>query len=503
MKRIFTFILLGLCVNASAQTINDVLRYGLEETQGSARFQAMGGAFGALGGDLSSLNINPAGSAVFSNNILTVSGGNYNRDNAAGFGPAGSTLEGLNAVELNQVGGVFVFKSTEGAAWNKLALGVNYDMVENFDDRYRIVGSNPNGIDTYFLNFAQGVPLGPLRVQDGETVVDAYLDIGSSLGFADQQAFLGFQAGFIDPVDPDDDGNTDYFSNADYSTVNQDYIQSTNGYNSKFTLNFSGQYQENFYLGASLNFHSVLYERLTFLDESGYDAGSPIQSATFDSFLHTEGSGFSLQIGAIARLGDVVRIGGAYQSPTWYRLTDDFSQAANSDFADKNPNVTNIDLGVINLFDTYTIKTPAKVTGSIALVFGPEGLLSFDYDYQDFSNAELRPASDANFASENAFMADVLGGVSTYRLGGEYRIDRVSLRGGYRYQTSPYKEEGIWGDLEAYSGGIGYSWGPNRLDVSYSRSEQDVTEALYDGGLGDAFINRVNNYVTVGYTVNF
>ncbi|MBC2839766.1 OmpP1/FadL family transporter [Robiginitalea sp. SC105] len=503
MKRIFTFILTGLCAIGTAQTVNDVLRYGLEETQGTARYQAMGGAFGALGGDLSSMNINPAGSAVFGNSIMTVTGANYNRDNNAGFGAFGGTAEGINAVELNQVGGVFVFKSTEGATWKKIALGVNYDMVESFDDDYRIIGSTPVGVDNYFLNFAQGVPLGPLRVQQGETVVDAYLDIGSSLGFADQQAFLGFQAGFIDPVDPDDDGNTEYISNAEYNTVIQDYFQSTNGYNSKFTLNFSGQYQENFFLGASLNFHSVLYERLTFLEESGYDAASPIQSATFDSFLHTEGSGFSVNIGAIAKLNELVRIGGAYQSPTWYRLTDDFSQAANSDFADKNPDITRINFGVVNLFDTYTIKTPGKVTGSIALIFGPQGLLSFDYDYQDFSNSELRPTSDPNFASENAFMADALGGVSTYRVGGEYRIERMSFRLGYRYQTSPYKDSAIWGDLQAYSGGLGYSWGPNRLDLAISSSEQDVSEAIYDGGLSDALINRVNNYVSLSYTLNF
>jgi hypothetical protein len=38
----------------------------------------MSGAFGALGGDLSSLNVNPAGSAVFSNNQMGLTLSNYN-----------------------------------------------------------------------------------------------------------------------------------------------------------------------------------------------------------------------------------------------------------------------------------------------------------------------------------------------------------------------------------------------------------------------------------------
>ena len=44
-----------------AQDITDAVRYSMDEIQGTARFKAMSGAFGALGGDMSSVNINPAG----------------------------------------------------------------------------------------------------------------------------------------------------------------------------------------------------------------------------------------------------------------------------------------------------------------------------------------------------------------------------------------------------------------------------------------------------------
>ena len=499
MKRISAFIMILVCLSASAQTIDDVLRYSSENIIGTARFQAMGGAFGALGGDLSALNVNPAGSAVFNFSELSISGSNYNRDNDAMFG---NTLRNtdINSVELNQIGGVLVFKSNN-SNWKKIALAFNYDMVQNFDNEFFASGNTSQGIDNYFLNFAQGQQLGPLRVQQGEFIEDAYLDIGASLGFGAQQAFLGFQAGIIEPT-ADDDANTTYFSNAEYTSVNQEYVQSTSGYNNRFTLNFAGQYQENLYVGASLNFHNVFYDRITFLDENGYNSDSPVQFTTFDNFLHTEGYGFSFSLGAIARLNDNIRIGGSYQSPTWYELTDDTSQRINSTLAVSDINF--IDFGVINLFEEYRIKTPAKLTGSLAVIFGKDGLLSFDYGYQDMSQAELRPTADPSFANENEFIANQLGVVNTFRVGGEIRFDEVSLRGGYRYEDSPYESGDIIGDLNGFSGGIGYSFGGSRLDLAYSRTEQDVNAFFFDSGIDNAaMINRINTNITLGYTIKF
>ncbi len=500
MKRHLTFIVLLVCAVTSAQNINDVLRYSNENLKGTARFQGMGGAFGALGGDLSALNANPAGSAVFNNSLFTVSGTHYNRDNASRYfgGFSGVTTDD---VDINQVGGVLVFKSTGNSPWKKVALAVNYDVVRNFNDEFSISGNSDQGIDNYFLNFAQGIPFGSILLQDGEYIEDAYLDIGSDQGYSTQQAFLGYYGGIIDPEDLNDDTSV-YNSNTSYNTVNQNFIRLTTGYNSKFTLNMASQYQNNLYLGASLNFHTVFYDQVDELRESGYNALSAIQFVDFANLLHTEGSGFSFSLGAIAKLNQNVRLGGSYPSPTWYRLTDDFSQRINSDLADDDINFINF--GIINLFETYTIKTPAKLTGSLALVFGKDGLLSFDYGYQDMSQAELRPLNDSSFSAVNSNIASELGAVSSFRLGGEYRIEQFSLRGGYRFEQSPYSDGNTIGDLNGYSGGIGYSFGGNRLDLAINRTEQDFNMQLFDTGVTTpALINKVNTSVSVGYTMNF
>ena len=67
MKKIFLSLLFVASLLSQAQetTTNDALRYALNNLTGTARFRGMSGAFGAVGGDLSAINQNPAGSIFF------------------------------------------------------------------------------------------------------------------------------------------------------------------------------------------------------------------------------------------------------------------------------------------------------------------------------------------------------------------------------------------------------------------------------------------------------
>ncbi|MGB7396180.1 MAG: outer membrane protein transport protein [Pricia sp.] len=512
MKRFLTFIALSVCAIASAQNVDDVIRYTTEDLQGTARYQAMGGAFGALGGDLSALNINPAGSAVFNNSLFTFTGTYFDRNSDAGYGGT-FTNTNSNNLDINQVGGALVFNSSDpDSNWKKISVAFNYDVAQNFDDRKFISGTGNQGIDTYFLDAADGIRLGNLEVREGETVTDAYIDIGATegLGFGAQQAFLGYQAGIIDPdfggrenlSDEEIADNTAYEPSTMYDNVSQEFRQRINGQNSKFTVNGATQFQDILYLGASLNFHNILYDRLDRYDETLTDQNSEVRTVAFDNLLRTEGSGFSFSLGAIAKPIDFLRLGASYQSPTWYRLTDNFSQDIGSNYPNAGTSIVDIDFQGVNIFE-YQIKSPGKLTGSIAAVFGKNGLLSFDYDYQDYSNSELRPTSDSFFASENQFISEALGGVSSFRVGGEYRIQRVSLRAGYRYRQSPYADGNIVGDLFGVSGGIGYNFGGSRLDFSVNRTDQDVSQYFFSGINTPAVLNRINTNFSLGYTMNF
>ena len=60
------FLMLGGFFTTSfAQNDADLFRFSKHYHGGSARFEAMGGAFGALGADISSAQVNPAGMGRF------------------------------------------------------------------------------------------------------------------------------------------------------------------------------------------------------------------------------------------------------------------------------------------------------------------------------------------------------------------------------------------------------------------------------------------------------
>jgi long-subunit fatty acid transport protein len=83
-------------------------------------------------------------------------------------------------------------------------------------------------------------------------------------------------------------------------------------------------------------------------------------------------------------------------------------------------------------------------------------------------------------------------------LGAEYRIERVSLRAGYRFEESPYKDKVTIGDLTGYSTGIGYNFGATKLDLAYSITKQDRKQQFFSQGLTDSSnLNSKNNTISL------
>ena len=111
MKKYITIIIVGMTfsvLKAQETTPEDALRYAVENVTGSARYRGMGGAFGAVGGDLSALNQNPAGSLFFNNNYATVTASISNSKNSSSYNGT-RTKDNDSSLDLNQAGVVFIF----------------------------------------------------------------------------------------------------------------------------------------------------------------------------------------------------------------------------------------------------------------------------------------------------------------------------------------------------------------------------------------------------------
>jgi hypothetical protein len=244
----------------SAQDISDAVRYSLDEVQGTARFRAMGGAFGALGGDLSAISINPAGAAIFTRSNGSFSISNLTTKNDVDYFN-GFSSSSDSKFDVNQLGAVFIFNNTnQNSPWKKLALSINYDKLSNLDNHWYAIGNSTNSIDGYFLSHAQGLRLDEISALPGESLEDAYAEIGSFYGYGNQQAFLGYESYILEPFSDTDD-NTNYSSNIALGTFEHDYTYASRGYNGKLSFNIASQFQENLYLGLNLNSHFIDYDK--------------------------------------------------------------------------------------------------------------------------------------------------------------------------------------------------------------------------------------------------
>lgn len=416
MKKIVIVLLFTLItIPGFSQTIG-YDSFGLlltkEGINGTARYTGMSGAFGALGGNLSASDINPAGLTVFKNSEGSISLQNINTDlNVNYFNSLGNITN--NNLNLSQAGGVLIFENNN-KFWSKAALGVNYSLAKDFDNSYLIEGNS--GLSEFnvdpFLNF------------DGDNTNDIYYD------------------------------NVD----------NQVMLNTTSGTNSRSSFTLAMQYDKTISYGISMIFHSVDYFQHIQFKEYNHDNSNNTLDAVLNQDLGITGNGFGFNFGILAKPNPNFRLGIAYQTPIWYSLSEEFHEdttiylSNTTDIYTENPD---------NSVYDYKIKTVGKATGSIAYVFGKQGLLSLDYIRKSYNNILIKP--QAEFSPENNTIKQDLKATNAIRIGGEYRYKNLSLRAGYHTEENPLKT--ITKNTEGYSIGLGIRLSETtKLDLSYANS---------------------------------
>jgi long-subunit fatty acid transport protein len=117
---------------------------------------------------------------------------------------------------------------------------------------------------------------------------------------------------------------------------------------------------------------------------------------------------------------------------------------------------------------------------------------------KNYSNTKFKPESDSYFRGLNSDMNSLLDTTGELRIGAEYKIDALSLRAGYRYEQSPYKNEVTIGNSTGYSAGLGYSFGSTKVDLAYSYAKRNMQQGFFSQGFTDgASIANINNNVSL------
>lgn len=496
----FLFIFLLITQQSVSQTVNDISYFLGSELNGSARFNSMAGAFGALGGELSAISINPASSSVF---LHSETGGTltYNNNYVEGRYAGNSVGKEDSTLKFDQIGAVFVFNNNDPeSVWSRVSAGINSHRISKFDQNARVLGSNTTGIDAYFLYFADGLAFENLPLYDDETIPEVYRILGEDKGFAAQQAFLGYQAYLINPFNFED-GETRYTSNVEYNVVKHELDILTKGLHRKTALNFSGLYKEKLHLGVNLNIHKLEFHSDQQFFESEQFSDSPVYNIEFKNGISSFGEGVSVQFGAILRLSNL-RLGLNYDSPQYLEIYDETQQSLSSVYFDQGSIIREtVDPGILNVYDAYQLKLPSKTTFSAAYIFGKKGLISLDYSTQNAANTVLSRTEGSGYLDDlTASLPNTYGSIETIKIGAEYRLKDISLRAGLLNRNNTQKR--ISSSDQAITFGLGLDFGSNSLSLSFVQFDQSKAFQMFSEGLNDLYTlsNKITQ-VSLSYNI--
>lgn len=485
MKKVL--LCLFACYSFSAafgQNVVDLVRYSNIQLQGSARFEAMGGSFGALGADISTSLINPAGYGRFSSSQFHA-GLNFNNIQNTSTFQGVVTETSRNPVRPSSIGIIFVNDiSHRNRGFLYSQLGFSYNRVDNFTNTIAYKGKLYNSLLDGFA--ADGDQLAP----------------GSLPPFSTALAWETYA------IDENGSGGYTPRLTAQDTMFHKRTVQTKGGV-SEYTFSYSTNYINKLYFGINWGIRTIRYSEDYSHKESLENATLSLDSFNYVYNLSTTGSGSNFKIGVIYLPFESLRLGLAAHTPTFYSLRDQWSANMTSYHGDTTYNIPD---GSIPTGDyKYRLRSPAKFVASAAYVFGTRGSINVDVEYMNYVWANLRSTKDGTYmppaneyVDQNKEADDLLRPVVNLRIGGELVFQsQYFLRAGYAYYPQPYKPEFANGTAgsSTYSVGAGIKF--NRSSVDFAYKIQNRKYNYYAFNESRAMISSVAQGFVLCYSVSF
>lgn len=441
---LLTSMFLAGITSVFAQGEADAIRMSQRDITGSARYMGMAGAFGALGGDMSSLSSNPAGIGVFRNSEVSATLNLDFVNTSTNWNGTGTDADRTKFM-FNNIGYVATFRGGSDFSFN---VGVGFNRKASFYRTYEANNRNMHGsLTDYIADKAYGINMSAM---DDTKDNDPY---SGSAGLP-WLPVLAWNSYLIKPTGLSADGRQAYgspFQNLNNSSGRlhvQEY-----GYADEYNFTFGGNYDDMIYFGAGIGISDFSYNmRIGYSENHNTDGNFYLENS-----LRTKGTGFNFSLGMIVRPADFMRLGVSIKTPTYYALTDNFGALADyknikdTYINDAGEEVTEQMSGsssTPNGAMDYNMNTPFEFMSSVAFILGKKGILSLEYNLQDYSSLKLKDPGGYEFA-DNQYIKEDTKAVNTFKIGAEYRVTpQFSLRAGYAYQSSPVKSHVLNGDQE-------------------------------------------------------
>ena len=442
-------ILAGISVSALffAQDVSIIRNtstiYDNISSLGTARYSAMAGSMGALGGDASVLNTNPAGLGVFITDDVSASLAiNSNKSTASLAGK--STSQNTSKVTLGSTNGVLSFQTKENSAWKFVNVGINY-VTQNVNDKLQSPGN---------ANITQAI------IPQGQT------------------------------------------SPSDYN-IFEGHLYKTIGHRSKLNLGIGGNYDNKIYIGAAVNFSSVNIEQYDEVKVSSLNTRTSKYFTKQNTPYIEEGDGFSLSLGVIGKLSNAVRLGAAIESPTWYSIDREYNfYSRNSLGLSQNSYTENRTFRTPTKLTLSGAFIPNKhfafnVDYRVDLGKPNFGGGAADVQLNNFYESTYKAQHEVRIGGEYR--------IKSFRVRGGYAFTSSPFKNHTETMfdnnanvVSGKLSNYIVGKTQVISGGIGYDFKMFYIDASYQHRTHEHSNPFFAG----TYVNRDGNGSEGNYSVS-
>ena len=448
MKRLLP-ILLGIAILNGKATAQDNLPYGYyidalrfsqTYTGGTAMNLALGGANTALGAELTSISGNPAGLGLYNRSEFAFTPGftfAENKTSVNGF----NTRNQNNYWHLGNIGIVLNKTKDEIGGWLGGSFGFSVNKVNDFNAEYRYnLVNDQNSLVDYFIESANGLPAS--QMPNPEDATDL-----TTLAY---HTYLIGPLEVFDTTLPDDEYFSDVTSSSMRPVVNQQETIKTSGSQYQWSLSYGGNLADVLYIGFGVGVVNLNYTAEKFYEENNYDYSAddptydPINSIQANETLKINGTGVNATFGLILRPVSFIRLGASITSPTVYNINDRYNTSLAADWNNffygdligGDTTLNYLEARSAEVLSRYSITTPFRASGGVAVFLGKLGFVTVDVEYLDYRKIYLE-GEDFSLDADNEFMAANFSEALNIKSGVEIRMDDLRLRAGYAIDNVP------------------------------------------------------------------
>lgn len=503
MKATLVSLILLLSVAISyGQEPADALRYSYITGQGgTARNQAVGGAGASLGGEFTSLFLNPAGLGYYkSGSFILTPSYRFNTNESKYLGNMATAQS--NKLLFN-TSGLVISTSYNNRKVRSISVGLGFNRVADFNNRILYHGNNK--YSSYSEKYLE------------ELISNQVTDPNDAARNFPFGASMAINTYLVDTVLGADGELEGYRSLADPQFgLSQEMDIQTSGGITDASLGVGVNLQDKWFFGGSLLFPFLKYRREAYYTER--DIGNQISDFNYfqaNELLETKGVGINAKLGVIYQPMEKLRLGFAFHTPTFYQLTDHYNMTIVTDLEGYQGQgilqQSSADLNDGDLLRSrYNMSTPLRAILSGTYFFGTgplisqqKGFITADVEYVNYKQNAFHAATDdgsykSYYQSVNAVIDDEYTQAVNARLGAEVKFNTLMVRLGGAYYGNPYKYEDA--HVAKITGGLGYRNKGFFADISYTHAlQKDVhyPYILQDKSNTPAFLTNTGSYIAL------